>query len=288
MLALLKFLLLAAPLASRATPTSRAPHAAAGPEIVIGNEVLVEGGTHVEENLNAFLRRLEEVGGWPAGSLHGKAFTQPREALDYIRANKVPFAILPPHQFVEARKELKAEVLGRAVGVDGAGKDGYWGVAKSGDRAWGHPEEVSGLRLAATETHDEQWLRVLMEGNVSEPFKHFKLMNVPTAADGVAAVTAGKADLALVDEHQFAALKTRLLPGGDLTWVYATGHLPPPAVVSLGKWSTVADRKKMTTALATLCKGEGGDACARMGILYVEVGRAKSYEAVIEKYANYR
>jgi hypothetical protein len=279
---IVRLILLAAPLATRTAPSVRP-----GPEIVIGNEALVAGGTHVPENMATFLRRLEVAGGWPAGSLRGKAFSQPREALEYVRASKAAFAILPPHQLVQARKELKLEVLGRAVGLEGP-KGGYWGVARAGKREWGHLEEVPGLRLATTETDDEQWLRVLMEGNVSQPFKHFQLVPVATGAEALAAVMAGKADVALVDEPLFASLKPRLQPGGDLTWVYASGQLPPPAIVSIGKWSAPADRKRMTSALESLCKGEGGDACARVGILYVETGRAKSYDLVMNKYASYR
>jgi hypothetical protein len=279
---IVRLILLAAPLATRTAPSVRS-----GPEVVIGNEALVASGSHLAENMAGFLRRLEAVGGWPAGSLRGKAFTQPREALDYIRSSHASFAILPPHQVVEGRKDLKLEVLGRAVGIQGA-KGGYWGVTRAGKRSWDHLEETPGLRLALTEPYDEQWLRVLMEGNVSEPFKHFKLVPVSTSAEALAALMAGKADVALVDEPLFASLKPRLQPGGDLAWVYATGQLPPPAVVSVGKWSAPADRKRMTTALETLCKGEGGDACARVGILYVEVGRAKSYDLVTSKYASYR
>src|SRR4051812_27144671 len=71
-------------------------------EIVIASEALVAGGAHVPENTNAFVERLEQVAGFPKGSLRGKAFTSPRLALEYIRANKVPFAILPVHQFLQA------------------------------------------------------------------------------------------------------------------------------------------------------------------------------------------
>jgi ABC-type phosphate/phosphonate transport system substrate-binding protein len=259
-----------------------------GPEIVIASEALVAGGAHVPENLAAFLRRLETVGGWPAGSLRGKTFTRPREALAYIRANKVPFAILPPHQLVEARKDLKLEIVGRAVGMDGT-RGSYWGVAPAGKRAYEHIEEAPGLRLALTETYDEQWLRVLLEGNVSAPAQHFKLLEVTTAADAVAAVLARKADVAMVSQSDFAALKPRLAAGGDLAWVYASEALPPSAIVSVNRHAPpAADRKRFTTALEKLCKGEGGDACARMGILYVEVGKADSYNIVIQKYARFR
>jgi phosphonate ABC transporter substrate-binding protein len=256
-------------------------------EIVIASEALVAGGQHVPENLSAFLRRLETVGGWPNGSLRGQAFTRPREALAYMRANKVAFAILPVHQLLEGRKEMNLEVLGRAVGLEGP-KAGYWGVALAGKRAFGHIEETPGLRLALTEKYDPQWLRVLMEGNVSDPAEHFKLQEVATSADALADLLARKADVALIYERDFTPLKPRFAAGGDLAWIYASGALPPPAIVAIPRWAPSSERKRMTAALEKLCKGEGADACARMGIVYVQAGRAESYDLVIRKYAQYR
>jgi len=275
------------PLALLASVLPASGGRAAPLEIVVANEALAAGGQHVPENLSAFLRRLETVGGWPSGSLRGRAFTRPREALAYMRAGKVAFAILPVHQLVEGRKDLKLEVLGRVVGLEGP-KAGYWGVAPSGKRSYAHIEETPGLRLALTETYDPQWLRVLMEGNVSDPARHFVLVEVPTSAHAVSAVLARKADVALVYEAEFSALKPRLDAGGDLAWVYASGPLPPPAVVAVPRWAPAADRKRMAAALEKLCKGEGADVCGRMAIVYAQSGRAETYDTVIRQYAQYR
>jgi hypothetical protein len=56
----------------------------------------------------------------------------------------------------------------------------------------------------------------------------------------------------------------------------------------VSKWATAADRKRLTAALEKLCKAEGGDICSRMAILYVEPGKAHTYDTVIQKYAQYR
>lgn len=277
------------PLAVLASVLPASGGRAAPLEIVVANEALVAGGQHVPENLNALLRRLETVGGWSSGSLRGRAFSRPREALAYMRASasKVAFAILPVHQVLEGRKDLKLEVLGRTVGLEGS-RPGYWGVALSGKRRFGHIEETPGLRLALTEGYDPQWLRVLMEGNVSNPAQHFALVEVLTGADAVAALLARKADVALVYEADFSALKPRFADGGDLAWVYASGALPPPAVVAVPRWAPSADRKRMTAALDRLCKGEGADVCARMAIVYAQSGRADTYDTVIRNYSHYR
>src|SRR6185436_20720827 len=96
------------------------PAGAAPRELVVAHEILAEAGDHLDENLTALVRRVEDAAGWPKGSLKGKAFIKPQEALGYIKKNRSAFAILPAHQFVEGQKELKLEVLGRAVGLDGS------------------------------------------------------------------------------------------------------------------------------------------------------------------------
>jgi hypothetical protein len=275
------------PLAVLASVLAASGVRAAPLEIVVANEALVAGGQHVPENLNALLRRLEIVGGWPSGSLRGRAFIRPRDALAYMRAGKVAFAILPLHQMLEGHKDLKLEVLGRVVGLEGP-KPGYWGLALPGKRSYDHIEETPGLRLALTEGYDPRWLQLLMEGNVSNPAQHFQLVEVPTGADAVAAVLARKADVALVYEADFSTLRPRLDAGGDLTWVYASDSLLPPAVVAVPRWARPADRKRMTAALDKLCKGEGADICSRMAIVYAQSGRADTYDAVIRQYTHYR
>jgi ABC-type phosphate/phosphonate transport system substrate-binding protein len=262
-------------------------HPQPGPEIVVANEVLLAGGNKVEGAMQEFVRRVEAVGGWPAGSLRGKAFARAAEALDYIRKNKVPFAFLPVHQFVQARGELKLEVLGRAVGLDGLQR-GYWGVARNESRPYEHIEEYRGLRLATTEIDDLAWLRTLFEGNIMAPQKHFQLQQVASGAEAVAAVLARTADVALIAQLDFEPLRPRIERKIDLAWVYASGQIPPSPVVSVGKWARPADRQKMTAALEKVCKKEGADTCGRMGIMYLQAGHASDYDTIIRKYDSYK
>jgi hypothetical protein len=264
-------------------------HAAppAGPEIVFANEAFVAAGKHLDGNLEAFVRRVEALGGWKAGTLRGKAFPKPREALDYIRKNKVAFAFLPVHQYLEGRKELKLEVLGRAVAIDGL-EGGYWGVARTGDRSYQHIEVTPGLRLATTEIYDRTWLRVLMEGNVDEPERHFKLIETPTGPDAIAAVLAKTADVALINNYDFHAIRPRVEKKTDLVWVYSSGGHPPSPILAVGKFARPADRKKLSGALEKICKTDGADTCGRMGIMYIQAGHAEDYGAVIRKYEDYR
>jgi hypothetical protein len=267
-----------------ASLTAAAP---SGPELVVANEVLLSGGDRVGGSMEAFVRRVEEVGGWPKGSLRGKAFAKPREALAYIREHKVPFAILPVHQFLQGRTPLKLEVIGRAVDLDGVER-GYWGVSRNEPLPYEHLEEFPGLRLATTEIDDQVWLRTIFEGNVRAPDRHFKLTEVPSGAAAVAAVLAKKADVALLNQMDFDAVKPRVERKSDLIWVYASGKIPPSPIVAIGKWASPADRKKMAAALEKICKKEGADVCGRMGVMYIQAGHAADYEGIVRKYEGYR
>lgn len=266
---------------------STAASAAPPIEIVIANEALSAGGKHMAANVEAFAKRMAQVGGWPKDALTGRAFARPRDGLAYLRKTKTAaFAILPLHQFLEGRKDLRFEVLGRAVGLEGR-TCGYWGIARNEPRAYEHVEFQPGLRLALTEPYDLQWLRVLFDNNV-RPGAHFKLVEVPSGQEAIAAVLAKRADVALVYETDFAAVRHRIDNKVDLAWVYASLAMPPPAVVAVGGRASAVDRKRMVKALGQLCKKDGAPACGRMAILYAEAGGAESYQPFIQKYETFR
>jgi hypothetical protein len=258
------------------------PVFAAPRELVIAHEILAEAGEHLGTNLNGFLRRVEEVAGWPKGSLRGKAFARPQEALAYIKKSRAGFAILPAHQLVEGVKDLKLEVLGRAVGVDGSPL--VFSAVTRRPRPFGDLAGTPGLRVAATETQDRLWIKVLTEGAIDFGVAPVALLEVPSGKAGVEAVLAQKADLAIVSELEYRALKPRIEAGGDLEWVLSSPHLPPSAFTAVGKHVTAADKKKMAGVVDKICKEAGGSACSRLGILYIEAGRAESYQGILELY----
>ncbi len=258
------------------------PASAAGRELVVAHEILAQAGDHLSENLNVFLRRVEEVAGWPKGSLKGKAFVRPGEALAYIRKNHVAFAILPAHQFVEGQKDLKLEVLGRAVGLDGSPL--VFSLVARRPRSFGELAGTPGLRVAVTETYDPVWIKILTEGAIDKEVAPVALVEVPSVKVGIEQVLAKKVDVTIVPELEYRALKPRIEPGGDLEWVTSSPHIPPSAFLAVGRFVSAADRKKMAAAVDQVCKTTGGPACSRLGILYIEANRAESYQGLLEIY----
>ncbi|HEY0709384.1 MAG TPA: PhnD/SsuA/transferrin family substrate-binding protein [Polyangia bacterium] len=255
---------------------------AAPREIVVAHEVLLEAGDKLEANLAAFLRRVEEVAGLPKNGLKGKAFARPADALAYIREQKVGFAILPAHQVAEAHKTLKLEILGRAVGIDGRVLQFVTVTRKP--RPFPEGEIPAGARVAASETHDPAWLALLTEGDLDPRSRPLALVQTPSSQAALDALLAKKADLAILHPQHFQDIKRRIEDGGDLEWVVTSPKLPPSAFVAVGKFASAQDRKRMAAAIDKVCKTSGADACGRMGLMYIEAGRADSYADVINGY----
>jgi hypothetical protein len=248
-------------------------------EIVVASETLLPA--LAQKNVSGFAGRIEEIARWRKGTLRGKAFAQPRDALGHIRRHRSAFAILPVHQFLEGRKQLGLQIIGRAVGVEGP-TPAYWGVARDEARAYQRVESYPGLRLAMTETYDLPWINLLFDRQINAA-QHFKLLKVDDDQEAVASVLASKADLALIYETEFRRIESRIKNGTKLTWVHASGTLLPPAIVAT-RWASKADRERLAQVLGALCKDEGATACGRMTILYIQPGYAESYGPLIERY----
>lgn len=254
-------------------------------EVVVASEGYREAGEFLAQNLEDLLRRIEEITGWPTGSVKGKAFVRPREALAYLRKNRAAFAILPLHEFAQGKKEFAFEPLAQLVPPGGA-DHAYWGIARR-DTWTGAIQERPGLRLALTEAHDLQWIRVMFEAEV-DPAKHFKLVEVATGAEAVEAVLAKRADLAMLNEADFQAIKSRTGEKDELKWIYTSGVMAPPPFVAVGKYVSKADKAKLAGAIKELCRGKGGAACSRMGIMYVNAEQNDRYRHIVNKYETYR
>ena len=173
-------------------------------------------------------------------------------------------------------------MLGRAVGVDGSPL--VFSAVTRRPRPFGELAGTPGLRIALTETYDRLWVKVLTEGAVDLDVAPVALVELPSGKAAVEAVLAQKADLAIVSELEYRALKPRIEPGGDLEWVLSSPHLPPSAFTAVGKHVAAADRKKLAAAIDKICKETGGPACARLGILYIEANRAESYQGILQLY----
>jgi hypothetical protein len=274
--------LLLAGLVTLAAATAPWRSALAAPrELVIAHENLEEAGPELEKYLGDLLRRIEQVTGWPARSLKGKAFVDASEALPYIKKSRAGFAILPVHQLVQGFDPLKLEILGRAVGLEGPVLE-YVAVTRR-PRPFEALEDKPGLRLAAVGASDPTWMQVATDGQVN-PRLGVGLLETPTSKAALQSMLDGKVDVAVVSPTVWKPIEKRADAKGDLDTLFVSAKLPAPAVVAVGKYVSAADRKKLAAALDLICQAPGGPACSRMGILYTQSGRQQNYQLLLQVY----
>lgn len=263
---------------SAATPIAQA----APRELVIANENLAEAGDLLDGHLDRFLRRIEEVTGWPKKSLKGKALVRPVEALDYIRKNRSSFAILPIHQVVEGNKELKFELLGRAVGLEGT--ELYQAGMARVPKGFGAMGDSPSIKVAGSEVRDIDWLHIITDQSISRE-KPAALVEVPSSQAALKALEEKKVDVAIVSNPMWRELEKRASgTKPDLEFVFGSPKLPPSAFVVVGKFASAADRKKIAAAIDKICKEPGADACGRVGLMYIQPGYTQAHQKMIDHY----
>jgi hypothetical protein len=259
------------------------PTAGAAPrEIVIANENLVEAGDLLDQHLDRFLRRIEQVTGWPKNSLKGKAVVRPVEALDYIRKNRSAFAILPIHQVVEGYKDLKLELLGRAVGLEGTELYNA-GVARF-PKNFVELGASHSIKVAGPEVRDVDWLAIISDSTITRD-KPAALVEVPSSQEAFKLLEQKKVDVAIVSNPMWRELEKRTTGNKpDLEFVFGSPKLPPSAVVAVGKFASAADRKKFAAALDKICKESGAEPCGRVGLMYIQPGMTQHHQKVLDHY----
>jgi hypothetical protein len=269
---MLLLLPLLAPPAARAAPR----------ELVMANENLAEAGSELEANFERFLRRIEQVTGWPKQSLKGRALVRPSEALDYIRKHRVGFAILPIHQLAEGSKALKLELLARAVSPEGT-ELYHAGVARH-PKGFAQLGADASIKVAGPEVRDAAWLTIISDDTITED-RPATLIEVPSSEAALQALVDKKVDVAIVSNTMWQALEKRATgPKPEFDFVFASPRLPPSAVVAVGKFASAADRKKLAAALHKVCREDGGPICGRVGLMYIQPGETQSQQKIIQYY----
>ena len=94
--------------------------------------------------------------------------------------------------------------------------------------------------------------------------KEFTIVKAIAPSKPLKDVEAGRADAAMIDDEQLAAMG-QIAP--DLKVIWTSPALPPTPVVAFTKNATAADRAAFEKALPKLCSdGKGKDVCASMFI----------------------
>lgn len=284
-----------------ARPSSAAPAAAgraaaeprvraASRELVVTHPFLALSGDRLPAQLEGFLRRVEVVVGWPTGSLRGKAFVDPAEAVRYVREQRPAFAVLPLREYVQAHAPSRLTVLGSVTLLEETQRHIttrlYRGLARADAGINEHVHLRPGLRLAMEEGGDLRWVALLFDGTL-QPSRHFVLQPMTSDSEAVAAVEQGRADLAMIGDVAYEQARSRLTSAhGPLKLVFSTPEIPPAALVATGS-AKAADRAALAAALDRICRGDGLNDCTRLGLFVLEKADPQVYEGWAWKYEHY-
>jgi ABC-type phosphate/phosphonate transport system substrate-binding protein len=211
--------------------------------------------------LDQFLRITESMTGWPANSAKGEWVDDMKGAEKAIAERKPGFAILDPELFFELRKKEALEPIGEVKGKT-FNKGHYSLVVK--DAALKTLADLKGKKVSSNHFASPKYVsKVAFEGK-TDVEKDFTMVKATAPSKPLKDVEAGRADAALIDDEQLAAMK-EIAP--DLKVIWTSPALPPTPVVAFTKNATAADRAAFAKALPKLCEDKKGkDVCDSMFI----------------------
>jgi hypothetical protein len=273
--------LAAAAVAGAALAVPAAAGAASRELVVVDENLAVYGDELLPKHFEAFLRRVEQVAGWPRRSLRGRTVLEPRAALEVIKKNRAGFAILPVHQLLLGRKELKLEVLARAAGLEGRQLN-YVAVTLR-PKPFQEVSELPVLRIASIEPLDQAWFHIASDGAIrmAQPLD---VKPAKSSQDALRLLRDKQAEVALVSPTVWKEVEPKTTEKGELDVAFSSPRLPVSAFVAVGRYASAADRKAMAAAVGKICREDGADTCGRMGIVFIEPGRQDVYDPVIKAY----
>ncbi|MGZ3406414.1 MAG: PhnD/SsuA/transferrin family substrate-binding protein, partial [Polyangia bacterium] len=196
--------------------------------------------------LDQFLRITESMTGWPANSAKGEWVDDMKGAEKAIAERKPGFAILDPELYFELRKKEALEPIGEVKGKT-FNKGHYSLVVK--DAALKTLADLKGKKVSSNHFASPKYVsKIAFEGK-TDVEKDFQMVKATAPSKPLKDVEAGRADAALIDDEQLAAMK-EIAP--DLKVIWTSTALPPTPVVAFTKNATAADRAAFAKALPKL------------------------------------
>ncbi len=219
---------------------------------------LAEGAEEAAtKQMAPFLRRLEKLAGWPAGSVEGHFYSSIAGCEAAVRRLKPAFGLVSQGLYLEKRRTWGLKVIGRVDMPRGAGRRLYLVVKKG---AYKSLDELRGKVLKSNHVAEVRFLsKVIFRGKV-DAGRFFRLRSTSSPLRGFKAVYRGRADCTLVNDEELKIMRRRR-EGKDLEVIYQSPVLPGTPVVAFRRHAAPQDVKAVARALRNLCKGEGASVC---------------------------
>ncbi len=247
--------------------------AAAGDEVpvLILKEQGVGSAATAQGYVDSLMVHLARANGWSAAK--GAYHTKRAAAKTYIEAAKPHYGIMSLGAFLAMRGALGLQIVGEAE-IEGGGGLQYYVVSKT------HRDLAAckGKTLATNHGGDAPFIDDVV-GNGALTLGDFTVVTTTRPVQTLKKVISGEAECALIDDAQMGEL-ANLTGGADVHPVWLSATLPPMPIVAFG--SAPKDGvKAFKAALASVCTGEGGKACAAAGIKALRSSDGAAYEAAI-------
>lgn len=206
--------------------------------------------------MSEFGAYLAKAAGLPAGALKVVYENDLATGLADIEKNKPGFAIVGLPVYLGHAAKLKMKLIAQTL-PGGSKTHGYYIVGRADGPA--NLQAAKGLKLSSNQLYDKTFVsRIVLGGQDAETF--FKLKEVHSGLRALKAVAGEgkKADLALLDQHQYDA-KNELEEAKALKLVHRSPELPTAPMVFFEGVAADADVAAIKKALL----GMGADPAAK-------------------------
>ena len=272
LLAPLALALLASTQAQAEGDASAAPPAQAPPaNVLVLRENATGSAATAQPYVDALMVHLARANGWSGAN--GTYHTKRAAAKSYIATAQPQYGILSLGAFLALRGDLKLQVVGQAE-VEGGGGLQYYVVSKTQSDLAG----CKGKTLATNHGGDTRFVeKVIAQG--AFVLGDFTVETTSRPVQTLKKVLSGEAECALIDDAQMGEL-TNLEGGAQVHPVWFSATMPPMPIVAFAN-ATAQGVSGFKAALASVCAGDGAQACAAAGIKALRESDGVPYDAVI-------
>jgi len=228
-----------------------APYMAqAGPHDIV---VIRPGGPspseQAQQQIDRLTKELARKSGWDSVGVVGRYFTDEKEALAYIKANKPGFVLSSLGFYLKYGKPLGLKVINQAI-LNGKTESKYYVVVKKG--AYKSIDELAGKTMAGAHLQEPEFVeRIVFENRMI--FGVDVNILPERALRSLRKLTKGKVDAVILDQKEYNSLG-ELDFAKELELIFSSAPIPNNGFAVISANINPADIKAFEKAAANFCR----------------------------------
>lgn len=235
----------------------------AGVNFLVLRENATGSASAAQGYIDDLVAAIARTVGW--GKASGKYVTRRSTAEKFVADSKPQFGIISLSAYLALKAKYDLSVLGKADIQSGGGHQ-FFVVSKDELSLAGCKSKTLG-----TNHSDATFIDKVVSGDDFD-LADFEVEDTRRPVKTLKSVISGDVACALIDDAQLMELQH--LDGGlDIHPVWSSASLPPMVVVAFPSADAKA-RKGLTTALGSVCSGEGKSACEATSIKLETAGKS--------------